>query len=350
MDIKTFAKVVPNISGHVSILVRGPHGVGKSQLVHQIGAECSQPVIDRRLSQMSEGDMVGLPELVDGVTRFCPPDWYVRACNEPVILLLDELNRATPEVMQAAFQIVLDRELNGHQLHPDTRIFACVNAASDYQVNEMDPALLDRFWTVDLMPTVADWLEWAAEANIDKVIVDFINQNHSHLRHDGPVEPGKVYPSPRSYERLDTVLKSANWAPEELAGRESPEGFYATLLGFLGVEASIALNDFVKQYERQISAEDVLDRYEENKELLETLKHDRLNALCKKISDHCKDNEWTVTQASNISEFAKALSGESMVALWNAVMETGNVANITCLHKFIGQAVVEAVTSARSVS
>ena len=122
MDIKTFNSIAPRLPAAIAVLMQGPTGVGKSHLVYAIGEELDLTVVDRRLSQMGEGDMVGLPELVDGTTRFCPPDWYADACANARILFLDELNRATPEVMQAAFQIVLDRELNGHKLHPDSLV------------------------------------------------------------------------------------------------------------------------------------------------------------------------------------------------------------------------------------
>ena len=133
MDIKTFNNIAPRLPAEIAVLIQGPTGIGKSYLVKDIAAGLELPVVDRRLSQMSEGDMVGLPELVEGTTRFCPPDWYARACREPVVLFMDELNRATPEVIQAAFQIVLDRELNGHQLHPDTRVFAAVNVGAEME-------------------------------------------------------------------------------------------------------------------------------------------------------------------------------------------------------------------------
>ena len=251
--------------------------------------------------------------------------------------------------MQAAFQIVLDRELNGHRLHEDTRIVACINDSADYQVNEMDPALLDRFWVVDLEPTVDDWINWANDSGIDSVLIEFIRQNNAHLRHDGAIEPGKVYPSPRSYERLNNVLKNADMTPSSHAGTSAPAGFYAMCLGFIGSEAAISLNDFVKAYEFQVSAEDVLDRFDETKSKIEQLTNDKLNSVYIKIVDNCKTGEWTVEQANNVYKFSKLLSGESMVALWNGVMETGVVNNITKLHKFMGQAVVEAVSQARNL-
>jgi MoxR-like ATPase len=180
-----FMEIGQDLPANVSVLLRGNHGIGKSQVIKQLGRRIkdvlkmpSFETIDRRLSQMTEGDMIGLPSTDGETTRFNPPDWYKRACTMPVLLFLDELNRATPEVMQAAFQIVLDRELNGWKLHPETRVYAAVNDSASYNVNEIDPALLDRFWCIDLSPTHADWLDWARSkdpqygGNIHQTVVD----------------------------------------------------------------------------------------------------------------------------------------------------------------------------------
>ena len=350
MDIKSFIKVVSKMPPNVSILVRGPHGVGKSEIFSQIAEKLELPMIDRRLSQMSEGDLVGLPELVDGVTRFCPPDWYARACREPVILLLDEVNRATQELMQGAFQIVLARELNGHKLHPETRVYAAINATAEYQVNELDPALLDRFWVADLDPSKEDWVTWASgPGEIDSIMIDFINNHPAHLRHTGQIEPGKVYPTPRSWARLDRCLKHASMEPGGFAGGTSPDGFYATSLGFVGTEAAISFRDYIINYEIQVSGEDVVDSYKKVKPKLKAMTNDKLNSVIVKVVDHCKNNDWNVDQAKNVADFAKMMPGEMMVSLWNGVMDCKNVPNITQVHKFLGQAVVEAVTAARDV-
>jgi hypothetical protein len=349
MNIKTFTNIASSLPADVSILVRGPHGIGKSHIFRQVADSYGMELIDRRLSQMTEGDIIGLPQLADGVTRFCPVDWLLRACHEPVALLLDEINRATPEVMQCAFQLVLDRELNGHKLHPETRVFCAINASADYQVNEVDPALLDRFWVIDLEPDTQDWINWAKKNDIDELIIDFIRQNPAHLRHEGQAEPGKVYPTPRSYERLDHSLKFSDSNPVNFAGSLPPEGFYGTCLGFIGIEAAISLRDFVQNYDIQITAEDVIIRFSKKKDVIAKLSDDKTNALIAKIVDHCNANDWTVSDCKNISRFAKDASGEMLVSLWNGVMETGKVPNITKLHKFLGQAVVDAVTSARNV-
>ena len=113
MDIHSFLQVAPHLPPDIAVLVRGETGIGKSHLIHQIGGFLQLPVIDRRLSQMTEGDIIGLPCLKDGTTKFLPVDWIKLASQKPVLLFLDEINRASLEVQQAVFQLVLDRELNG---------------------------------------------------------------------------------------------------------------------------------------------------------------------------------------------------------------------------------------------
>lgn len=351
MDIKTFLNTAPRLPADIAILVRGPHGIGKSQLFRQIAKNLGfspEDFIDRRLSQMTEGDLLGLPELTDGITRFAPPDWYMAACKAPKVVLLDEFNRATPEVMQCGFQIVLDHELNGWKLHPETRVFAAVNASAEYTVNEMDPALLDRFWVIDLEPTVEDWLTWASTAGIDPVMVDFIRQNPGHLRHTGQAEPGKVYPSQRSWERLDQSLKKVGIDLTEASGT-APDLLYPVSLGFVGLEAAITFRDFVKNYESILSADDVLIRWKENKAKIGKLTADKQNALMEKLIISCKKAPWSQEAVNNVAAFAKSVSAEMTVSFFNKVMETNQLENIRNLHKHIGPELIKNITAATAV-
>ena len=350
MNIKTFIKVVCKLPADISVLARGPTGIGKSQIFKQIATNLDIPLIDRRLAQMTEGDIIGLPEIADGVTRFAPVDWLLRACREPVVLLLDEPNRATPEVQQCAFQLVLDRELNGHKLHPETRLYAAINEGSEYQVNEMGPALVRRFWTVDLEPTTEDWLAWATgDRNMDESVVEFIRQHPAHLRYTGQFEPGKIYPNPASWDRLERSLCFAGMKPSFHCGESPPEGFYAMSTGFIGVEASIAFLDFIKSYESQISAKDILLNWSDVSSKVKDLSADKHNNIIQKLADHCKTNEWDLSGARNAAEFVKCLSGEMIVSFFNLILETNNVPNIRLVHKYLGKLVVEIVSASENL-
>jgi len=346
MDIKTFIQVVTVLPKDISVLAKGPTGIGKSHIFHQIGKNLNLPVIDRRLAQMTEGDIIGLPELVDGVTRFAPVDWFIRACKEPVVLFFDELNRATLEVQQCAFQIVLDRELNGHKLHPDTRVFAAVNEGSEYQVLDMDPALTRRFWSMEIEPTTEDWLNWAANrTDIPKIAQVFIKKYPSHLRYAGQLEQGKVYPNPASWHRLVVSLTHANMDPDKCAGKSLPPLFYAMCTGFVGVEASVSFSDFIKNYIIKFYAEDVLNNWDKKKKDINKITNDKKNELIELIVTWTKSNAISLDQVKNACEFVKTCSDEMIVNFFNLIMETQELETIRKFHKLIGKLVTDIINA-----
>ncbi len=328
----------------ISVLVRGDHGIGKSQSVYQIADHFKLKMVERRLSQMSEGDMIGLPKVEGGVTKFLPPDWYMQACTEPVLLFLDELNRATPEVMQAAFQIVLDRTLNGHVLHPGTRIFAAINTNGKYQVNEMDPALLDRFWVTDLEPTDEDWFAWAQgeiettddatgkvtkRPRIHSVVTDFVKK-HPKTLWTGNVENGQVAPSPRSWDRLDLIFKAAgNLMDQDVqADRVAQQSVYSLAVGMVGLEVARQVVDYVKTLDRQVTALDILDNMDKNKAKIEALGQEKWNICIDKVAEHLKEKIITKKQAENLGKFVEILPDELVIHFWTCVVNTTNASDI----------------------
>lgn len=357
ISISSFTSVAPLLPASKAILMRGPTGIGKSHLAKQIAEHHGLPFIDVRGSTMSEGDVGGYPDIEgmkeSGVMTFCMPSWFVRACNEPVVLMLDELNRSLPGVQQSFFQLVLDRELgndkNGmpYKLHPQTRVIAAVNDGSEYDVNDMDPALLRRFWVCDLLPTVQDWTLWAKQNDISPIMIDFINQNQPHFRVDpSQVEPGTVVPCPATWADLDQCLKHAGIDLRKCAGKPNPEGLYIIALGLVGVTAAVAFAAFVKEYDVQISAEDILDGTVTEFEMYDI---SMLNSVIDKLGDHSKDNKWTRKQAERVASFAKAISGEMMVSTWNKITSSQNLDNIQKIHKLMGQDVVAAVQASRNL-
>ena len=318
VDFKTFVSLAPHVSAaRLPVLLRGRHGVGKSQVVYQIAKQMELPVVERRASQMTEGDLVGLPSIEGNRTSFNPPDWFKQACEEPVVLFLDEVDRATLEVRQGIFELTDSRKLNGHYLHADTLVFAAINGGEhgeQYQVNEMDPAELDRWSVWDIEPTVEDWLSWA-KGNVDSLVWDFINQNRDHLEHNGDIEPNKRYPSRRSWDRLNQVLAGAS-----LLESPGPQMF-ALAQSFVGFEAAVSFNDFAANYERQVTVE----------QLLAGERHDALAAFS--LNDNCaliekldasgllsdEENPLSVEQIENLAKYFVTLPSEAAMKLWQVV-------------------------------
>ena len=329
VDFKTFIQVAPHVvSARKPILLRGRHGIGKSEVVYQTAKELDLPVVERRASQMTEGDLIGLPKTDGDVTSFCPPDWFQAACDNAVVLFFDEVDRAVTEVRQGLFELTDSRKLFGRHLHADTIILAAVNGGehgSQYQVGEMDPAELDRWTVCDVEPTVEDWLDWAAN-KVDQVIWDFINQNRSHLEHTEDFEPNKVYPSRRSWKRLSDCLSGGN-----LLGSDHNPAIYDLSCAFVGFEAAVSFNDFVKDYERQVTVEMVLDDGKVNK-----TKSFGINEHCALIEKMAASEVFNEVlsdkQVANLATYFVTLPSEPAMKLWT-VLGSGENGNVIALHK-----------------
>jgi hypothetical protein len=321
MDIATFVQVAESLPAEISVLIRGGHGIGKSETVHQIAEHLGLELIDRRMSQMTEGDVIGLPKLENDCTKFLPAEFIKIACTRPVLLFLDEINRATQEVMQACFQLCLDRELNGNRLHPGTRIFAAVNASAAYQVNEMDPAFLDRFFVVDLSPTAQDFFVYAegtgkdGNSRLDLDLIRFLKERETRLDPALNVNPGTVQPSRRSWFRLDKAYRANGVYAKDLGTDTLAKGrAYSIALGFVGQECSNDLVDFLAKRESRFNAINVYREYDQHRAKVKRLGQDKLNTLIDMVVDHAKVNEVTVEEAENLAKFVSDLPGELRVS------------------------------------
>ena len=58
---------------HTPVMLWGPPGVGKSQMVAQVAAKHATAVIDIRLSQMEPSDLRGIPFRLDNIVEWAVP-------------------------------------------------------------------------------------------------------------------------------------------------------------------------------------------------------------------------------------------------------------------------------------
>ena len=340
IPFSSFSKVAPYVLAiKKPVLIRGRHGIGKSETVYQVAESMGLPVVERRASQMTEGDLLGLPDnrdvQVNGIkaTTFNPPDWFVTACTEAVVLFLDEIDRATMEVRQGIFELTDSRKINGHTLHPETVIVGAVNGGehgAQYQVGEFDPAELDRWTVFDLEPTTEDFLHWA-KGKVDDMVWDFINHNHGHLIHTDDYEPNKVYPTPRSWVRFNECVVSGNLLDGD--GAENNAIVFNLAQGFVGLEGAVAFIDFRKNYERQVTIEDLLDDRRFDK-IKDWSINDHLAMIEKIDSKDVLANALNETQTQNLVDYLDMLPSECALKLWQMLgAEGANDDNMIALHQ-----------------
>ena len=175
-ELLTLLEVTPSWQ---NIMLTGRHGIGKSQILTKYFESVGMTVKTLFLGQMSDpGDLLGLPnkDEATGKTTFMPPYWFPTD-GKPIVLFLDELNRARPEILQTVMDLVLNRKLAGRPLPDGSRIISACNDGDEYQLTDLDPALVSRFNIYTFRPSAEEWLLWAEREGLDERVIRFISAN-----------------------------------------------------------------------------------------------------------------------------------------------------------------------------
>lgn len=187
------------------VLLEGPTGIGKSEIVRALADRLGIGTVVLDLSLLEPPDLVGLPVIRDGRTAYAAPE--VLPKEGAGILMLEELNRAERYIQQPALQLLSARRLHQYELPPGWVCFAAINPESaDYQVTPLDRALRARFLGLTVRADRATWLAWAEVNGVHRGVVALVRA-HERALDDIP---------PRSWTYASQVLAALR--PEEIEG------------------------------------------------------------------------------------------------------------------------------------
>jgi hypothetical protein len=201
---------LPDLLLHVAVVrpvfVWGAPGIGKSSLVRAFADSLALPCVTLVGTQLAAEDLIGVPELREGRSRFAPPEMIAR--SEPYCLFLDELNASSPEVQKAFYSLILDRRIGAYELPTGSIVIGAGNRATDNALaRPMASALVNRLVHVHLRASATDWLAWAAGAGIHPWIVDYLVQRSDQLW-VAPPKTEEPFSTPRSWHMLSDALRS----------------------------------------------------------------------------------------------------------------------------------------------
>jgi len=287
----------------VSLFLWGTHGIGKSSIVKEVAQEMGIGFVDFRCAQIEACDLRGLPDKVDGRTVFCPSAELPSAGRG--ILFLDELNRATADVLSAAFQLVLDRRVGEYCLPEGWSIVSAGNLENgDYHVAELDPAFRDRFCHAVLsagVSTFDEWTDWISERYPEMAfeVVNFCSGNLKHLEVVENESLGfQVLPSRRSWEMAIRCLSVAR--REGFSERCRVE----VLAGLIGRELAVAF----QKHRSPVSPHDLLSSgVAELAEQITRLNRNQKMALMWGLFSHVRDQLHDRDRAKVALDFAELL-------------------------------------------
>jgi hypothetical protein len=204
---------------HTPVMMWGPPGVGKSQMVQQVADKHGVKVIDIRLSQMEPSDLRGIPFREGKGVVWAEPSILPHADKDgnEGILLLDEITSAAPSVSAAAYQLILDRRLGDYHVPKGWAIFAAGNRQGDRGVTYAMPApLANRFSHFDVDANLDDWSQWAYEHAIDDRVIGFLRYRPELLFDFDPSRHQNAFPTPRSWEFAHRALQKFGDQPDLL--------------------------------------------------------------------------------------------------------------------------------------
>ncbi len=189
-------------------LLEGPTGIGKSEVVRHLATKLGIAHVVLDLSLLEPPDLVGLPVVENGRTRYAVPHFLPR--DGEGILMLEELNRAERYIQQPALQLLTARTLHEYELPPGWVCFAAVNPASgEYQVAPLDPALRARFLELRVRPDRGAWLAWAIAHGVHPAVLA-LARAHERVFDDVPPRTwtyvSQILHTVRREERDDPVL------------------------------------------------------------------------------------------------------------------------------------------------
>ena len=269
-ELMTLLEVTPTWQ---NIMLTGRHGIGKSQILTRYFKSKGMPVKTLFLGQMSDpGDLLGLPNKDEetGKTVFMPPYWFP-VDGQPIVLFLDEINRARPEILQTVMDLVLNRKLAGRDLPEGSRIIAAGNDGEEYQLTDLDPALVSRFNIYTFRPTVEDWLLWATRTGLDERILNFISANPELLDRSADTKEDQGLdkdPDRRAWEKVARLMENI---PNPMPVHQK------VVAGIIGVQAAAQL--FLSFRKDDLSPIDLLTDFKKAKKSLDKYELHHLSLL-----------------------------------------------------------------------
>lgn len=248
------------IDTQVSTFWWGAPGIGKSDIIRQLGEALDMHVEDIRLTQMDPCDIRGVPYVTDRVVQI--PNKYYNATPEELaeagvtedvntvdplvdavaedgqpltermlewamadflkraefqrkaygratLFFFDELNSAPQTIQAAAYQIVLDRRIGNYFLDVKDAVMAAGNRESDKGVTfKMPLPLANRFFHIELHVDFQDWSDWAVSNRLRPEVIGFLTAFKDKLHKYNPRTVDRAFPTPRSWANLSKMLDS----------------------------------------------------------------------------------------------------------------------------------------------
>lgn len=205
------------------ILLMGPPGIGKTQIMEQVARECGIGLVSYTITHHTRQSAIGLPFIrersyggkVYSVTEYTMSE-IITSVYEKMeetglkegILFLDEINCVSETLAPTMLQF-LQCKMFGNQKVPEGWIIVAAGNPPEYNksVREFDIVTLDRLKRIDIEENYDVWREYAYEAQIDPAILAYLEIRKDHFYRVENTVDGKQFVTARGWEDLSELLR-----------------------------------------------------------------------------------------------------------------------------------------------
>ncbi len=265
------------------VMLWGPPGVGKSDVMRQFAERHGYRFVKLPLASMEASDLLGLPDLTEGITTFAPPGllWGLTAAAEAerrrefeaskeagdlppdaefeptrALLCLDEIPQMSVQLMHGVAALILDRTVGfgGLPLATGVRLVGAGNREQDGAfANALGTHFRSRIIHLEVGNSLADWRNFARSAGMAPEIIAFLGSRPRHLHDFDPRSSDRTFAAPRTWHFASRILQSVR------ARGETDRHILQVLLeGTVGPAAALEFLAFLESAAKCPSAEEVV--------------------------------------------------------------------------------------------
>jgi len=181
INLTQAATLIRNIGTTNTLLLRGQPGIGKSSILQTLERELPDyQVCYIDVANLDLGDL-GMPVIdKDAMTTSYAPNVRFgvgRDQTRPVVLMLDELGKASRPVLNMLLPVILEHRIGDVPLPTGSIVFGTTNLETDGVGDNIPAHAFNRMTVVTVAnPTSDEWLSWASGANIAPEVMAFAKQ------------------------------------------------------------------------------------------------------------------------------------------------------------------------------
>ena len=204
------------------ILLMGPPGIGKTQIMEQAARECGVALVAYTITHHTRQSAVGLPFIRQkhyggkdvSVTEYTMSE-IIASIYEKMeatglaegILFIDEINCVSETLAPTMLQF-LQCKTFGNQAVPAGWIIVAAGNPPEYNksVRDFDIVTLDRVRRMDIEPDLPAWREYAREVGVHGAILSYLELHPQNFYQINADVEGTQFVTARGWEDLSNLL------------------------------------------------------------------------------------------------------------------------------------------------